>query len=290
MNIEQLNPTETTDSMAIESTAPAAIQAMENAQLIPISYLEANPLQPRLRLLESDIEDLSTSVRDIGILEPLIVVRKGRKRYMIIAGHRRLAAAQMAELASIPCIVRDLNKDEILMYSLIENLQRTDLAAMEEARTLRQLIDQFDWTYREAAAKIGKSAAFVNDRLALLELPEDVKQALNEGRLSLKKAIELGKIPNTRLRARLLKKGNEGTFDEFKQLIEEEVSRVRKGRKPYEKQDLLADLRSYTEQVEGVRVFKDRLSIKFTSTQELIAIISQLIDLLKERESSESEN
>ena len=286
MNEENQNPTESTGTPAMEAPAPVAVQAMDNAQLIPISYLEPNPHQPRTQPDDGGIEELAASVRDIGILEPLVVVRKGRKHYVVIAGHRRLAAAQKAELSMIPCIVRDLNKDEFLMYSLIENLQRTDLSAMEEASSLRQLIAQFNWTYREAAAKIGKSSTFVNDRLLLLELPNDVKQALSEGRLSLKKAIELGKIANERMRARLLRKGNEGTLEEFKQLIEDELSKIKKGRKQYERSNILPELRDFSERAEGIRVFKDRLSIRFTSIQELLTTISKLMELLKEHEDS----
>lgn len=265
-----------------EDRAPASMQAMENAQLVPIDYLVPNPHQPRAALDDRAMEELVTSVRDIGILEPLVVARKGRKRYIVIAGHRRLAAAQKAELPVVPCIVRDLSNDDFLMYSLIENLQRTDLTAMEESQALRQLIDQFGWTYREAAARIGKSATFVNDRLLLIDLYKDVREALVTGHISLKKAIELGKIPNERMRARLLKKGNEGTLDEFKELIEEEISRVKKGRKAYEKWDVLPELREFSEKTEGVRIYKDRLSIKFTSTSQLLDTIAKLMELLKE--------
>lgn len=254
--------------------------------MVPIGYLEPNPHQPRAILDDGAIDELAASVRDIGILEPLVVVRKGRKRYIVIAGHRRLAAAQKAALLMVPCVVQELDKEDFLMYSLVENLQRTDLTAMEEASALRELIDQLGWTYREAAAKIGKSATFVNDRLLLNDLYKDVRQALIEGHISLKKAIELGKIPNERLRARLLKKGNEGTLDEFKQMIEEEISRVKRGRKSYEKSDILPELRDFSERTEGVRIFKDRISIKFSTTQELLETIGKLMTLLKENEDS----
>ena len=278
------------DISSPEEVVAPALQTMENAQLVPVDYFEPNPYQPRTSPGDGEIEELAVSIRDVGLLEPLVVARRGRRRFIVIAGHRRLAAAKKAGLQAVPCIVRELRKSEFLMLSLIENLQRTDLTPLEEAQALRQLIKEFGWTYRETAAKIGKSAAFVNDRLLLLDLPEDVKKAMNEGRLSLKKAIEAGKIPNEIIRARLLRKGNEGTLDEFKQMIEEELSRVKTGRKQYQKSDILPALREFSSQIEGVRVTKDRLTIKFESTQDLLAAITLLTELLRESEEFECEN
>ena len=112
------------------------------------------------------MEELALSIRDVGVFEPLLVTRRGRKRFIVIAGHRRLEAAKRAGLDAVLCVVLDLSDGEFLHYSLIENLQRANLEPFEEAAAIKQLIELTGFTYREVAAKLGKSAAFVSERLA----------------------------------------------------------------------------------------------------------------------------
>ena len=152
------------------------IQSLESAQLIPIEWIQLNPHQFRNAVNETGVEELALSIRDVGVFEPLLVTRRGRKRFIVIAGHRRLEAAKRAGLDAVPCVVLDLSDGEFLHYSLIENLQRANLEPFEEAAAIKQLIELTGFTYREVAAKLGKSVAFVSERLALMEMPKDVEE------------------------------------------------------------------------------------------------------------------
>lgn len=277
-----------TEEIVSREEGPAEVEVvtkptgLDNAQLLPIGYVYPNPHQLRSSIEEEGLEELAASIGDIGILEPLLVYKKGRKRYLLIAGHRRLAAAQRAGLNSVPCIVVDLSEDEVLHYSLIENLQRADLTPFEEAFAIKHLIDQTGMTYREMAARIGKSAGFISDRLALLTLPKDIQEAVAEGKLSLRKALALSEIPVERVRLKLMEQGAGGGIEQFKQLIQREIDKRQRKRKPYEKWDLLPELREYARSREEVHIFKDRISLRYESPESLKQLLAELIDLLRE--------
>lgn len=254
--------------------------SMGNAYSIPVKYLFTSPNQPRLHIDQDDLSELAASVKEVGILEPLLVAKRGRRRYFIVAGHRRLEAAKLNDIETVPCIILDIEDEEILQHSLIENLQRADLAPFEEALGLQQLIAQYKLTYRDAATKLGKSSTWVNDRLLLLALSPALKSALEEGKISLKKAIELHKIPNPTLQMRLLKKAEDMTLDELKEVIDEEISRVRSSKGGKKDKNALPYWLDFKEKAEGVKVSKDRLSIKFEDREQLIKKIQDILDEL----------
>ncbi len=281
---EQNSVAEDAAVLSLPSNKPVSL---ESAQVIPIGFLYPNPHQLRTGLEDAGLGDLAASIKDVGVLEPLLVTRKGRKRYILIAGHRRLEAAKQAELSHVPCIVLDLSDDEFLHYSLIENLQRSDLTPLEEATAIRKLIDLTGLTYREIASKLGKSATFVSDRVSLLEMPKDVKEAVIGGRLSLKKALELSKVPIERFRTKLLERGAEGDLEQFKQMIQDEYARRQRTRKPYEKMDLLPELRQFAKTNDAVRIFKNRISLRYDSQEKLHQLLSELVALLQAYESEE---
>lgn len=259
-------------------------QALESAQLLPIGFILPNPHQLRSSIDESSLGDLEASISEVGILEPLLVCKKGRKRYILIAGHRRYEAARKVNLTHVPCIVLDLSEEDFLHYSLIENLQRADLTVFEEAAAIRELITHLKLTYRDVASKLGKSTGYISERMSLLELPEDVQAAIADGRISLKKGIELARMPIEKARRKLLEKGGSGDLEQFKGLIEEEFARRKMKRKAYEKFDLLPGLRAFSKSNDGIHVYKDRLNVKFDSPQSLYAMLLQIIQILSEDE------
>ncbi|MBI6629498.1 ParB/RepB/Spo0J family partition protein [Pontibaca salina] len=151
---------------------------------VPIEKLQANPNQPRRRFQQEDLDDLTASVKEKGIIQPLIVRPIADDRYEIVAGERRWRAAQRAQLHEIPVIVRDFNDVEVLEVAIIENIQRADLNAVEEAAGYRQLMDSFGHTQEKMAEALGKSRSHIANLLRLLNLPDDVQEYLREGKLS----------------------------------------------------------------------------------------------------------
>lgn len=150
---------------------------------VPLKKIKANPLQPRRTFRDEALNELIASVREHGILQPLLV-RQKPKHFELIAGERRLRAATAAELKEAPVIVLDISDQEALEIALIENLQRDDLNLMEEAEGYRELAEKFDLTQNEIAKRVGKARASVANILRLLELPTSVRKLLEGGQLS----------------------------------------------------------------------------------------------------------
>ncbi len=142
-------------------------------RLIPIEEIEANPHQPRQSL--GDLADLTASIKEKGVLEPLLVRRSGL-RFQIIAGERRYRAALDAGLSELPCIVRETSDAETMEIALIENLQRKDLTPFEEADGLQALVETFSYTHDDLAEKLGKSRSTITESLSLSAMPEEVRQ------------------------------------------------------------------------------------------------------------------
>jgi ParB family chromosome partitioning protein len=148
---------------------------------VPVSAITPNPMQPRTTLAEDTLAELSSSIEEHGLIQPLIVTQQGPDRYQLIAGERRWQAARMAGLATVPVIVKEATSQQILELALVENIQRADLNPLEEASAFRQLVEEFGLTQEQVAAKVGKSRVTITNTLRLLRLPDKVKQALAGG-------------------------------------------------------------------------------------------------------------
>lgn len=165
-----------------EAAAEAGSKSM---RLVPIEFLHANPNNPRKSFKEEELEDLSRSIREKGLLQPILVRTRGEAmRFEIVAGERRWRAAQRAGVHEVPVIVRELSDGEALEMALIENIQRADLNALEEARAYQQLMDQFAYTQQQLADALGKSRSHIANTLRLQSLPAEIKGYIEEGRLT----------------------------------------------------------------------------------------------------------
>lgn len=151
---------------------------------IPLDRLEPNPYRLRASIDEEDLEELSESLRQHGVMQPITVRPLEGERYQIIAGERRWRAAHRAGMTSVPCIARDCDDKELLAMALAENLQRADLNPIEAARGYQKLMTEFGLTQEEAAAVVGKSRSAVANTLRLLQLPEDIQEFIAADRLS----------------------------------------------------------------------------------------------------------
>lgn len=163
----------------VVNTGPTAAE-----RLIPIEQIAPNPEQPRKRFEEGHLEDLAASIREKGIIQPLIVREVSDAKYEIVAGERRWRAAQMAKLHALPVVIRAFTDVEVLEVAIIENIQRADLNPIEEAVGYRQLMDRFGHTQEKMAEALGKSRSHIANLLRLLNLPEEVLELVRQGGLS----------------------------------------------------------------------------------------------------------
>ena len=147
-------------------------------QMVPIAQILANQFQPRKRFVQEDLESLAESIKQNGILQPILVRRKGDGVYEVIAGERRLRAAKLAILSKVPVVIRNSKNDESTILALVENLQRKDLNPMEEAKAYSQLIGEFSLTQEQVAEKVGRERSSVANILRLVSLPSEIQRLI----------------------------------------------------------------------------------------------------------------
>lgn len=162
---------------------------------LPVDELDPNPVQPRKNFPDGELQELSDSIAQYGILNPL-TVRLRDNSYELVAGERRLRAARLAGLYDVPCILLDVSLEDASLIALVENLQRRDLDFLEEANGIDQLIKLFSMSQEEAARRIGKSQSAVANKLRLLKLPEDVLQSLCDNGLTERHGRALLRLPS----------------------------------------------------------------------------------------------
>ena len=177
---------------------------------LSIGDIVPNPNQPRTHFNETELNELSESIREHGVLQPLLVRKKGSK-YEIIAGERRYQASKLAELTEVPVIIKDVDDQQMMALALIENLQRSDLNPLEEAKGYRQLIDASGMTQDALSKAVSKSRSAITNSLRLLDLPEQVQQLIFDGQLTAGHARAILAVPyedaRIKLAERVVKEG-----------------------------------------------------------------------------------
>lgn len=180
-----------------ENTSPAVEKVQEPtsaAQELLIKNIAANPYQPRCNFDEEKLQELAASIKEFGVVQPVVVRKKGRN-YELVAGERRLRAAGLAGLTKVPAIVKDYDDAKMMEIALIENIQRHDLNPIEEAQGLRRLMQEFKLTQEQTAEKVGRSRSAVTNILRLLNLPEQVQAHIINGVLTMGQAKQLLGLP-----------------------------------------------------------------------------------------------
>lgn len=213
-----------------EVTTPIAAGAPTSVEIgslrVPIGDIVPNPEQPREHFAHAELEDLIASIKVHGVLQPLVVTKKASGGYELISGERRLRASKIAGLSEVPVVVRTAQEQEKLELALIENIQRADLNPIEEARAYRRLMEEYDLTQEVVAERLGKSRPQVANTMRLLDLPENIQQAVRDGQIPASAARALVAVHDPkeqqRLLARLLK-------DDMTVRAVEEMVRARKG-------------------------------------------------------------
>jgi len=223
---------------------------------IPIASLRPNPYQPRTVWNDDELQDLAASIRTNGIIQP-ILVRRVAGHYQIIAGERRMRAAQLAGLDTVPVIVRQATDEQMLELALVENIHRADLNPIERASAYRRYIDTFNLTQAEAAQRLGEDRTVVTNHLRLLDLPNEVKDMLVDGRLSMGHGRALLALPTDELRRKLANRAMSGRLSVRE--VERLVRRALEGQathkaEPAAKAPHIEDLERRLEDLLGTRV------------------------------------
>ena len=272
------------------SSAPAAKEQTKMEQSAPlivrISQVEPDRTQPRKEFNEEKLEELAGSIRNVGVVEPLIVTDEG-DHYRFISGERRWRAAQKAGLKEIPIIIRKLTEKEIAEIALVENIQRVDLNPIEEAQGYQRLMQEFGYTQEEVAARISKNRATVANTLRLLKLSEPVRQMLIEEKISAGHARALVMIEDPEQQLEIARKAAEEHLSvrDIEKLLK---NKDRLPRRTLEKNEIPAsDYRALEERLKsslGTKVSisakangKGKLEIEFYSNEDLEKIIDTIL-------------
>ena len=194
MGLEELFNNEQLDLNKFEEKIVNSTAKEEIVEL-KLSELRPNPYQPRKKFDEDKLKELSESIKEHGVFQP-IIVKKSIKGYEIIAGERRFRASKLAGKETIPAIIRDFSDEMMMEIALLENLQRENLNAIEEAVAYKKLLRSLKITQEELSKKLGKSRSYITNMLGLLELPSSVKQMIQEDKISMSHARALSKIKN----------------------------------------------------------------------------------------------
>ena len=273
--LEELFSTEVLDFDTFESNI------MENAttneiQDIPINEIRPNPYQPRKSFNEEALRELSESIKNHGVFQP-IIVKKGIRGYDLIAGERRLRASKMARLDKIPAIVKDFSDDEMREIALLENIQRENLTAIELAWAYKGIIDNLDIRQEDLALRIGKSRSHITNTLGLLNLPEEVQKMILNGELSMGHARVLSKMEDESKITGLAKKIiNEGlSVHEIEEISKDEEIKKRVPITRRERNTDYTNIENELKDILGTKVKVDnkKINIYFENVNDLNRIL-----------------
>jgi len=272
---------------ALIPAGPGQIPSRQGMLQVPVENIQPNPRQPRTSPENENISQLADSIREHGILQPLIVLSKGAGgSYTLIAGERRLWAAQKAGLEFVPVIVREANEQQQLEWALVENLQRSDLNPLEIANGYHQLADEFDLSHAEIAERVGKNRATVSNTLRLLKLSAAVRAALIENKISEGHARALLSLPTAQAQSAALQSilERELSVRQVEELVQRLLGERRKKKPTTKRSPEETALENQLRDALGTRVTLKRgrrggsLIIRFFSDEELNALVDRLLD------------
>ncbi|HET7753322.1 MAG TPA: ParB/RepB/Spo0J family partition protein [Anaeromyxobacteraceae bacterium] len=265
------------------SAAPASGAGRALMQL-PLEAIERNPRQPRKRFDDAKLAELASSIKEHGVVEPILVRREGAK-YRIVAGERRWRAAQRAGLREIPALVREASEREAFEIALIENIQRADLNAIEEAEAYEALVREHGLTQEALAARVGKERSTVANALRLLKLPPDVRDSVRDGHLEMGHARALLALEQPDP----IRKAAKRVLDEHlsvratEALVRELLDGKREARTPPAETPAIRDLTTKLQRRLGARCrvlprsqVAGKLEIEYTSLNELDGILAKI--------------
>lgn len=262
----------------------ASTDDRDRVKYIKIHDIMPNVNQPRKTFNEDKIEELAASIKEHGIIQP-IVVRQKSKGYEIVAGERRWRAAMKAELKQVPCLIRELDDEQNMLIAIIENMQREDLNPIEEAEGLHQMIETFGMTQEQVSKSVGKSRPYITNSLRLLKLPEYIRESIAEGKMSAGHGRTLITLSDEETRKALWKKiVDEGlSVRQAEKLASDEAKPKKKTPLKKKKNPDVARVEEELKEILGTKVIinnkgnKGSIEIEYYSADEL----ERLLELLK---------
>lgn len=260
-----------------------SVHMEDQVQQIALTKILENPFQPRKIFDETAITELSASIIEHGIIQPIIVRKKGKK-YEIVVGERRFRAAKQAGLVEIPAIVKDFDEQQMMEVAILENLQREDLTPIEEADAYNSLINQLNFTQEDLAKRLGKSRPHIANLIRLLQLPEEIRELVNNGELSMGHGRALLGLKNKRRIPEIAQKVikdqlNVRQLEKLIQVLNEDVPReTEKVKKDVHVQATESQLRDYFGTQVQIKKVKDKgkIEIEFYSDDDLHRILEIL--------------
>lgn len=266
------------------------VASRESVQDIDINSISANPYQPRTNFDESKLEELVSSIKEHGIIQPLIITKlnevalDGKQMYQLIAGERRLKAAKILNMFRVPAIVREMDRIRQLEIAIIENIQRANLSFIEEAESYERLMNEFDLSQEDVAKKVGKSRSSIANILRLNKLPEDIKDKLKDERITFGHAKLLLSITDPEKQRKLLKKildfdlSVADTSDEAKKIVVQTHTRT------LQKDPNILSLEDRLQKHLNTKVRvndkngKGSISIEYYSKEDLRSILDKILE------------
>ena len=258
---------------------PAALQPpTEELLQVSVDQIDPNPLQARTIFQNERLQELSQSIKANGVIQPLVVRRRGG-RYQLVAGERRWRAAKLGGLTRVPVVVQELSDEQLLEVTLIENIQREDLTAIEVARAFDRLVKELNLSHEEIASRTGKDRTTITNTLRLLRLPSDIQQLLSEHRLSMGHARAILGLPTVELQRQVAEKASSQGLSVRQ--VERLIQRMTESREPKSPEEILADpnVKSAIQEMErilGTRVRivpksegRGRIEIEYYSAEDL---------------------
>ncbi len=233
------------------AAAPArAAEAPASVLQIDIDLIDPSPFQPRTRFAQGALDELAQSIRQTGIVQPIVVRRNGPQRYQLLAGERRWRAAQLASLHRVPAVLQDVTDEKAIEITLVENLQREDLNPIEQAQAFDRLMQEFHLTQEEAALRTGKERVTVANALRLLRLDKPIREMVEDGRLTGGHARALLAIESEPLRLETARKAARGSLTVRQ--IERLATRTRRHRSQAQAPTIDANTRAAIDELQRV--------------------------------------
>lgn len=257
---------------------------------IAIDEIRSNPYQPRKHFEQSALEELADSIRENGVLQPIIIRKSSVKGYELVAGERRHKASEMAGLTTIPAIVRDLDEEFMIKYAILENLQREDLTALEEADAYQLMMNKLSLTQEKVADVLGKSRSHVANHLRLRSLPNEVKQLLNDKKLSMGQARTIRALADEKeiiqLSRRAVKENL--TVRELEKIVTEIKNATKEPKEVKKPKKKSPFIRAYenklmdkfgTDVIINEKGSKGKIQIEYTSQSDLNRILVDILNI-----------
>ncbi|HLR92532.1 MAG TPA: ParB/RepB/Spo0J family partition protein [Atopostipes sp.] len=266
------------------------VEGEEKVEQIPVDEIRSNPYQPRKNFEQEALEELAESIRQSGVLQPVIVRKSTAKGYELVAGERRHKASVIAGLTHIPAIVRELDEEFMIKYAIVENLQREDLTPLEEADAYQLMMDKLSLTQERVADALGKSRSHVANHLRLRSLPEEVKQLLTEKKLSMGQARTLRALDDENTMIRLAKKAVKDnlTVRQLEKMVSDIKKETKQPAKPKKVKRKSPFVREYesklmdkfgTDVIINEQGSKGKIQIEYTSQSDLNRILIDVLDI-----------